>query len=170
MTPQSENPTREKKKWREKREKKKWRGSISMKRYNTSRSQKKRGTGYDPSLFTHADTTGREKKMAGTVGCPRRRQNTNTQVSDNSSRNHTHTKKMRPKMQLTVVLRHGKSKSNYSRFPDEPPCKASDAAKESVFADEDPIQGRRPLQKGSTRQVGYNSRGQVTRSGGVCPL
>ena len=32
-------------------------------------------------------------------------------------------------MQLTVVLRHGKSKSNYGRFPDEPPCKASDAAK-----------------------------------------
>ena len=49
-------------------------------------------------------------------------------------------------------------------------CKESDAAKESVFADQDPIQGRRPLQKGSTRQVGYNSRGQVTRSGGVCPL
>ena len=39
-------------------------------------------------------------------------------------------------MQLTVVLRHGKSKSNYSRFPDEPPCKARDAAKESVFADQ----------------------------------
>ena len=44
------------------------------------------------SLFT---PTRREekKKMAGTVGCPRRRQNTNTQVSDNSSRNHTHTQK-----------------------------------------------------------------------------
>ena len=87
---------------------------------------------------SHTPTRREEKKMAGTVGCPRRRQNTNTQVSDNSSRNHTHThkKKMRPKMQLTVVLRHGKSKSNYSRFPDEPPCKARDAAKESVFADQ----------------------------------
>ena len=54
---------RNEKKWHEK--KKKWRGSISMKRDNTSRSQKKRGTGYDPSLFTHADTTGREKKNGG---------------------------------------------------------------------------------------------------------
>ena len=72
--------------------KKKWRGSIFMKRDNTSR-HKKTGDGLPPFPLHTRRHDEKKAKMAGTVGCPRRRQNTNTQVSDNSSRNHTHTKK-----------------------------------------------------------------------------
>ena len=92
MTPQSENPTREKKKWREKREKKMARLDFYEARQHEPIT-KKNGGRVTTLPSSHTPTRREEKKMAGTVGCPRRRQNTNTQVSDNSSRNHTHTKK-----------------------------------------------------------------------------
>ena len=80
ITPQTENPTRG--------EEKKRHGSISRKQDSTGRPTNKKNGGRVttlPSYTCRHDGT-REKKMAGTVGCQRRRQNTNTKVSDGSTK------------------------------------------------------------------------------------
>ena len=78
-------PDEREKKWREKRGKQ----MVRLDFYEARQHEpitKKTGDGLRPFPLHTRRHDGKRKKMAGTVGCQRRRQNTNTKVSDGSTK------------------------------------------------------------------------------------